>query len=132
MPVREHRAPPDGERWFSDLNPQQQAAVRHPGGPLLVLALQPGRHAGDLGQRPGLKHRCGLDDPGQQLAGRFRQISAGVSSDGLLQLGKKIALLVGHTGTATTETVYRKQIRPMVIGGAAVMDSLFPKRDSSA
>jgi DNA helicase-2/ATP-dependent DNA helicase PcrA len=37
-PVRENRAPPGGERWFSELNPQQQAAVRHPGGPLLVLA----------------------------------------------------------------------------------------------
>jgi integrase len=41
---------------------------------------------------------------------------------------EKIARLVGHTGTATTETVYRKQIRPVVIGGAEVMDSLFPRR----
>ena len=41
---------------------------------------------------------------------------------------EKIARLVGHTGTTTTETVYRKQIRPVVIGGAEVMDCLFPKR----
>jgi hypothetical protein len=27
------------------------------------------------------------------------------------------SLVVGHTGTTTTETVYRKQIRPVVIGG---------------
>ena len=27
-----------GQRWFSELNPEQQAAVHHPGGPLLVLA----------------------------------------------------------------------------------------------
>jgi hypothetical protein len=27
-------------------------------------------------------------------------------------------------------TVYRKQIRPVVIGGAEVMDSLFPRRDA--
>jgi integrase len=45
---------------------------------------------------------------------------------------EKIARLVGHTGTATTETVYRKQIRPVVMGGAEVMDSLFPRRDSDA
>jgi hypothetical protein len=45
---------------------------------------------------------------------------------------EKIARLVGHTGTTTTETVYRKQIRPVVIGGAEVMDSLFPKRDTDA
>ena len=45
---------------------------------------------------------------------------------------EKIARLVGHTGTTTTETVYRKQIRPVVIGGAEVMDSLFPGRDADA
>ena len=45
---------------------------------------------------------------------------------------EKIARLVGHTGTATTETVYRKQIRPVVMGGAEVMDSLFPRRDADA
>jgi hypothetical protein len=43
-----------------------------------------------------------------------------------------IARLVGHTGTTTTETVYRKQIRPVVMGGAQVMDSLFPARDPGA
>jgi hypothetical protein len=32
----------------------------------------------------------------------------------------------------TTETVYRKQIRPVVIGGTEVMDSLFPRRDADA
>jgi len=45
---------------------------------------------------------------------------------------EKIARLVGHTGTATTELVYRKQIRPVVTGGAQVMDSLFPRRDTDA
>ena len=38
---------------------------------------------------------------------------------------EKIARLVGHTGTTTTETVYRKQIRPVVVGGAEIMDGLF-------
>jgi integrase len=45
---------------------------------------------------------------------------------------EKIARLVGHIGTATTETVYRKQIRPVVTGGAEVMDQLFPERDTDA
>ena len=45
---------------------------------------------------------------------------------------EKIARLVGHTGTTTTETVYRKQIRPVVTGGAEIMDRLFPRRDSDA
>jgi integrase len=40
---------------------------------------------------------------------------------------EKIALLVGHSSTATTELVYRHQIRPVVQGGAKVMDGLFPK-----
>lgn len=45
---------------------------------------------------------------------------------------EKIARLVGHTGTTTTETVYRKQIRPVISGGAEVVDRLFPERDTDA
>jgi hypothetical protein len=37
--------------------------------------------------------------------------------------------LAGHSDTTTTETVYRHQIRPVVQGGAEVMDAVFP-RDS--
>jgi integrase len=36
-----------------------------------------------------------------------------------------IADLVGHKGTATTETVYRKVIVPELRRGAEVMDRLF-------
>ncbi|WP_329258703.1 site-specific integrase [Actinoallomurus sp. NBC_01490] len=36
-----------------------------------------------------------------------------------------IARLVGHSGTSTTETVYRKQIRPVLIEGAGAMDLIF-------
>jgi hypothetical protein len=45
---------------------------------------------------------------------------------------EKIARLVGHIGTSTTETVYRHQIRPAVTGGAEVMDQLFPRRNGDA
>src|SRR5689334_14634778 len=38
-PVRDKpTGPPEHERWFAELNPEQQAAARHPAGPLLVLA----------------------------------------------------------------------------------------------
>jgi site-specific recombinase XerD len=39
---------------------------------------------------------------------------------------EQISRLVGHSGTTTTETVYRKQIRPVITEGAEVMDRLFP------
>jgi len=39
---------------------------------------------------------------------------------------ERISLLVGHSGTTTTETIYRKQIRPVITEGAEVMDRLFP------
>ena len=34
-------------------------------------------------------------------------------------------MLVGHS-TVTTETIYRKQIRPVIVHGADVMDRIFP------
>lgn len=36
-----------------------------------------------------------------------------------------IARVVGHSGTNTTETVYRKQLRPVVTEGAEAMDDIF-------
>ncbi|MEV7013928.1 tyrosine-type recombinase/integrase [Streptosporangium sp. NPDC051022] len=36
-----------------------------------------------------------------------------------------IARLVGHSGTAVTEAVYRKQIRPVLLNGAEAMDRIF-------
>jgi len=43
---------------------------------------------------------------------------------------EQIARLVGHSGTTTTEAVYRKQIRPVLIEGAHAMDRIFPAADS--
>ena len=44
---------------------------------------------------------------------------------------EQIARLVGHTGgSAVTETVYRKQLRPVIDDGAATMNELFPRSDS--
>jgi len=38
---------------------------------------------------------------------------------------ENIALLVGHDRTATTESVYRHEIRPVLTQGAEVMDKIF-------
>lgn len=37
-----------------------------------------------------------------------------------------ISRLVGHSSTTTTETIYRQQIRPVIVHGADVMDRIFP------
>jgi hypothetical protein len=39
---------------------------------------------------------------------------------------ESISRLVGHRSTMVTETIYRKQLRPVVEGGAEVMDLIFP------
>lgn len=36
--------------------------------------------------------------------------------------------LVGHHSTGVTETVYRKQLRPVIEGGADGMSRIFPPR----
>lgn len=39
---------------------------------------------------------------------------------------EQISQLAGHSETTTTETVYRHQIRPVVLRGAEAMDRIFP------
>jgi hypothetical protein len=39
--------------------------------------------------------------------------------------GKRIRRKVGHDRTATTESVYRHEIRPALTQGAEVMDKIF-------
>jgi integrase len=38
-----------------------------------------------------------------------------------------ISRLVGHRNTVVTETVYRKQIRPVLMQGAETMDDFFSR-----
>ncbi|MCI2239539.1 site-specific integrase [Paenibacillus sp. TRM 82003] len=45
---------------------------------------------------------------------------------------EEISRLVGHSGTAVTELVYRKQIRPALQSGAVVMDRIFPSSSQSS
>jgi hypothetical protein len=57
------------------------------------------------------------------------QLRLSTSSDAGVPI-EKIAGLVGHNATTTTEAVYRKQIRPVVVGGAEVMDRLFSRPEA--
>ncbi|WP_228994532.1 tyrosine-type recombinase/integrase [Streptomyces sp. DH8] len=41
---------------------------------------------------------------------------------------ERIAMLVGHSSQATTEAVYRKQLRPVITQGAEAMDEIFTER----
>ncbi|GAA2370830.1 hypothetical protein GCM10010404_27340 [Nonomuraea africana] len=38
---------------------------------------------------------------------------------------ENISRLVGHSNTTVTETVYRKQLRPVLLEGAEAMDRIF-------
>jgi site-specific recombinase XerD len=45
---------------------------------------------------------------------------------------ENIARLVGHAGgSVVTETIYRKQIRPVLLEGAEVMDQIFGQAESA-
>jgi site-specific recombinase XerD len=55
----------------------------------------------------------------------MRQSFASLLSDSGVPI-ESIARLVGHAGgSAVTETVYRKQIRPVLLEGAEAMDRIF-------
>jgi len=70
-------------------------------------------------------------DPAEWAPRELRHSFVSLLSDAGVPI-EKIARLVGHSGTATTELIYRKQIRPVVTGGAEIMDSLFPAWDTNA
>ena len=38
---------------------------------------------------------------------------------------EQIAGLCGHSGTTVTESVYRHQLRPVLLAGAVAMDKIF-------
>lgn len=68
--------------------------------------------------------RAGLD-PGQWTPRELRHSFVSLLSDSGVPL-EHISRLVGHSGTTVTETVYRKQIRPVIEDGAQAMDAIFP------
>jgi integrase len=63
-------------------------------------------------------------DPREWTPRELRHSFVSLLSDADLPI-EHISRLVGHTST-TTETIYRKQIRPVIMHGADVMDRIFP------
>jgi integrase len=63
--------------------------------------------------------------PTQWTPRELRHSFVSILSDGGMPI-EEISRLVGHSSTAVTELVYRKQIRPVVESGAVAMDRLFP------
>ncbi|MEW1848296.1 tyrosine-type recombinase/integrase [Nonomuraea angiospora] len=63
-------------------------------------------------------------DPEQWTPRELRHSFVSLLSDQGIQLDE-ISKLVGHSSTAVTELVYRKQIRPVLQEGAMAMDRIF-------
>ncbi|MCT9931878.1 site-specific integrase [Planotetraspora sp. A-T 1434] len=63
-------------------------------------------------------------DPDEWAPRELRHSFVSLLSDSGVPL-EEISRLVGHSSTAVTELVYRKQIRPVLQGGAVVMDQIF-------
>ena len=64
-------------------------------------------------------------DPTEWTPRELRHSFVSLLSDAGVPI-EQISRLVGHTGTTTTETIYRKQIRPVLVQGADAMDAIFP------
>ncbi|GAB3917574.1 site-specific integrase [Microlunatus endophyticus] len=70
-----------------------------------------------LGLVPGI-------NPDDWTPREMRHSFVSILSDAGVPL-EEISRLVGHSGTAVTELVYRHQLRPVIESGATVMDQLF-------
>jgi integrase len=64
-------------------------------------------------------------DPREWTPRELRHSFVSLLSDAGVSI-EQISRLVGHSGTTATETVYRKQIRPVIVQGADAMDRIFP------
>ena len=64
-------------------------------------------------------------DPHEWTPRELRHSFVSLLSDADVPI-EQISRLVGHSSSTTTETVYRKQIRPVIVHGADVMDRIFP------
>ncbi|MEV5553833.1 site-specific integrase [Nonomuraea wenchangensis] len=73
--------------------------------------------------RNAIKDAQGVD-PKEWTPRELRHSFVSLLSDSGIPL-EEISRLVGHSSTAVTEAVYRKQIRPVLQGGATAMDHIF-------
>jgi integrase len=70
-------------------------------------------------------------NPGEWTPRELRHSFVSLLSDAGMPI-EEISRLVGHSGTTTTETIYRKQIRPVLVRGADAMDLIFPTGNHDA
>ena len=68
-------------------------------------------------------------DPAEWTPRELRHSFVSLLSDDGVPL-EEISRLVGHSSTAVTEEVYRKQIRPVVQTGAVAMDRIFKVKEA--
>ena len=68
-------------------------------------------------------------DASQWTPREMRHSFVSLLSDSGMPL-EHISRLVGHSGTAVTEAVYRQQLRPVLDEGATAMDDIFPAADA--
>ena len=74
--------------------------------------------------------KAGLDPHGWTPR-ELRHSFVSILSDSGVSI-EDIAELCGHAGTRVTESVYRHQLRPIVLDGAVAMDQIFARRDRPA
>jgi integrase len=70
-------------------------------------------------------------NPGEWTPRQLRNSFVSLLSDAGVPI-EQISRLVGHSGTMTTETIYRKQIRPVLVRGADAVDLIFPTENHDA
>ncbi|WP_327167964.1 site-specific integrase [Streptomyces subrutilus] len=71
-----------------------------------------------------LLKEAGFSNPGGWTTRELRTSFVSLLSDHGVPI-EAISRLVGHSGSNTTERVYRKQIRPVITEGAEAMDEIF-------
>ncbi len=79
--------------------------------------------------RRAISRAAGVD-PREWTPRELRHSFVSLLSDSGIPL-EEISRLVGHKSTVVTELVYRKQIRPVMQGGATAMDRIFGARQDA-
>ena len=69
--------------------------------------------------------------PGEWTPRELRHSLVSLLSDAGVPI-EQISRLLRHSGTTATETICRKQIRPVIVHGADAMDRIFPREAPNA
>lgn len=116
-------------RCVTGLRARRDRLGRVPPGDALVFASATGTQLDAHNVRRSFRkivEAAGLD-AAQWTPREMRHSFVSLLSDSGMAI-EHISRLVGHSGTATTERVYRQQIRPVLEGGAVAMDGIFPSQ----